>query len=228
MNVKKLKGFLRMAGPVICGCLASVGAVVTAVLSAKGALKAEKVLRDEELSAMEKAKAAAPAFIPAGVAGIATTSLIFAANVLGAKQQSALVAGFAYARGRMQKYCDEMENAADIPEEPVWFYDEISKRYFKRTYREVLEAEYHLNRNFILRGYAPLNEFYDFLNLDRTNDGDKLGWSAEMGDIFYGYQWIDFDHDAVPMEGDNRGCLVIKMPFAPTDDYMADPCEEVG
>lgn len=224
MSIKKLKGFLRLAGPTICGVLASAGVVVTAVLSAKGALKAEKVLNNETLTAKEKAKAAAPAFIPATVSGIATLGFIFAANVLGEKQQADIIAATMSLYKSKRECLDTFKNGDDVPNGLLTFYDPISKRYFKRTMEEVLEAEYHLNRNFILRGYASLNEFYDFLGLDKTPDGEKLGWSQEAGGEFYGYEWIDFEH---PYVGNGtkteHDYYLLDMPYPPTDDYLCDP-----
>ena len=222
-NLRKLKGFLRMEGPTICGVLASAGVVVTAVLSAKGALKAEKVLNDKGLSTKDKIKAAAPYFAPAGVSGLITIGFIVAANVLGEKQRAALAAGFLPAYKSYQERLSFKENEEDDESEfgeALTFYEPFSKRCFKRTMEEVLEAEHHLNRNFILRGYAPLNEFYDFLGLEKTEDGEKLGWSQEVGGMFYGYEWIDFYHIRGP------GHYVIHMPFPPTDDYLADPYNE--
>ena len=227
MNLKKLKGFLRMAGPAICGVLASAGVVATAVLSAKGALKAKGILYNESLSKKEKFKAAAPYFAPAGVAGIATTGLIFAANVLGSNQQAAITAVAASLYKSRRQTLDEMKNGDDIPDSVLTFYEPVSKRYFKRTMEEVLEAEYHLNRNFILRGYAPLNELYDFLGLEKTKDGEKLGWSQEVGGMFYGYEWIDFEHPYVGNENKTEhDYYILDMPFPPTDDYLADPYDE--
>lgn len=219
MNVKKVKGLLRVTGPTICACLASVGVVVTAVLSAKGALKAEKVLHDKKLPLKEKAKAAAPVFIPAGVAGIATTGLIFVANILGAKQQAALMA-FMASLYKSRK----PSNQDAVLDGLLTFYEPVSKQYFKRTMEEVMEAEYCLNRNFVLRGYAPLNELYEFLGLEKTSDGEKLGWSQEVGGTFYGYEWIDFEHPYVGNEdGTEHDYYILDMPFPPTDDYLCDP-----
>lgn len=46
------------------------------------------------------------------------------------------------------------ENSSD----PVLWYDEYSKRFFTASLEQVLMAEYHLNRNYILRGEAvPLD-----------------------------------------------------------------------
>lgn len=69
------------------------------------------------------------------------------------------------------------------------FYDSIGERYFETSIQQVLEAEYHLNRNFCLRGSATVNEFYDFLGLKGIDKGDILGW-----DINDEYFWIDFNH----------------------------------
>ena len=56
MKFRRIKGFLRTAAPTICSCLAALGVVVTGVLSAKAALKAEETVNDENLSAKDKIK----------------------------------------------------------------------------------------------------------------------------------------------------------------------------
>lgn len=94
------------------------------------------------------------------------------------------------------------------------FYDEISERYFESTVEQVLAAEYHLNRNYILRGDASLNEFYEFLGLDYTDSGDVLGW-----DMASGLYWIDFEHLKIQLE-DGLECCHISIPFGPTEMYI--------
>lgn len=54
---------------------------------------------------------------------------------------------------------------------PVLWYDEYSKRFFTASLEQVLMAEYHLNRNYILRGEAVINELYEFLGLEPTDWG---------------------------------------------------------
>ena len=44
---------------------------------------------------------------------------------------------------------------------PVLWYDKYSKRFFTASLEQVLMAEYHLNRNYILRGEAVINELYE-------------------------------------------------------------------
>ena len=52
---------------------------------------------------------------------------------------------------------------------PVLWYDKYSKRFFTASLEQVLMAEYHLNRNYILRGEAVINELYEFLGLEPTD-----------------------------------------------------------
>lgn len=100
------------------------------------------------------------------------------------------------------------------------FFDEFSNQTFESTPEDVIAAEYHLNRNFILRGYAPLNEFYDFLGIEHVDDGDILCWSAEAGAEFFGYQFVDFvNHEHIDEDGGKW--YSIEMVFPPTvDDYL--------
>lgn len=98
--------------------------------------------------------------------------------------------------------------------EPVLFYDEWSGRYFESTIEQIIAAEYHINRNFVLRGYVTLNELYTFLGLEITDHGDALGWAVE--DELY---WIDFNHHKVVMD-DGLECYIIETPWGPSTDFL--------
>lgn len=89
------------------------------------------------------------------------------------------------------------------------FYDEYGNRFFEATLEQVISAEYHLNRNYSLRGYSVLNEFYEFLGLEPTDYGNEVGWCAYDEGTF----WIDFNHRQTDIKG--QKCIVIDMPFAP-------------
>lgn len=97
---------------------------------------------------------------------------------------------------------------------PKLFYDSYSKRYFETTIEKVLIAEYHLNRNYMLRGDAILNEFYEFLGLEKTKYGAVLGWAP----LDESMQWIEFNHRKVTMD-DGLICYIIEMPFEPRENY---------
>lgn len=94
------------------------------------------------------------------------------------------------------------------------FYDEYGDRFFETTLEQVISAEYHLNRNYVLRGYTVLNELYDFLGLEPTDYGNELGWAIDDDGTF----WIEFDHREINIKGVD--CILISMPFAPSLDWQ--------
>ena len=109
------------------------------------------------------------------------------------------------------------EDTAAYPEIVRTFYDSFSQRYFETTISKVIQAEYHLNRNFMFKGVIPLNDFYEFLGLEKTEFGETVGWSSCNGDIY----WIDFNHHKLTLE-DGMEIFVIDMVFEPTAEWMED------
>ena len=106
-----------------------------------------------------------------------------------------------------------------VEETPVLFYDSFSDRYFESTVSKVLQAEYHLNRNFALGAIPALNDFYDFLGLEHTPNGDSVGWTNVNGE----YYWIDFFHNhAWLTEEEDLECWIIDADQQPTADYLDD------
>lgn len=100
---------------------------------------------------------------------------------------------------------------AGIEEEERLFYDCFSDRYFQSTLSRVLQAEYHLNRNFILGADVTLNDFYKFLGIEPSDAGDEVGW---LGYWDNSLAWIDFDHSVVQLE-DGLECLCVDMVYPP-------------
>lgn len=99
------------------------------------------------------------------------------------------------------------------PEVTRTFYDSFSKRYFESTISKVIEAEYHLNRNLMIGcGGVSLNDFYEFLGLDKTEYGDEIGWW--ISDELY---WIDFNHRRTTLD-DGMEIYVIDMVFEPRSE----------
>ena len=100
---------------------------------------------------------------------------------------------------------------------PVLFYDEWSNRYFEAPIEQVINAEYHLNRNYVLRGYSYLNELYEFLGLETTDYGSVLGW-APTDD---GEWWVEFNHRKAILD-DGLEVYILEMPFEPRYDFLED------
>lgn len=113
------------------------------------------------------------------------------------------------------KSCNLIPNSSNV--KTVLFYDAFSERYFETSLEQVLNAEYHINRNFALRGYSLLNEFYDFLGISHVEMGDDLGWAPTDEGIY----WIDFNH-LESYTKDGTPYIIIEMIFEPRlnyDDY---------
>lgn len=102
--------------------------------------------------------------------------------------------------------------------EKYLFYEEYRGRYFEATMNEVLNAEYHLNRNFAMRGCASLNEFYSFLGLDPMDFGDVLGWGCGRLVENYEMPWIDFNHRKTELDGGVE-CYLIEYNIEPEEGY---------
>lgn len=189
------------------------------------------------LSFSEMVKVAWKPYIPSILIGAATIVCIFGANGLNRRQQASIASAYALLDRTYKEYKnkvvslygedadskvrkevakDHYEGREELPigEGKLLFYDEFSNEYFERTMLEVIDAEYQTNRMFVLEGKAKLNDFYEFLGLPKTKLGDTVGWDIEDGMTFYGYQWIEFDHELVTMD-DGLECYILHVPYQP-------------
>lgn len=247
---------IRRNAALAATCLSCLGVIATAVLAVKKVPEATQKVEErkaelevDELPILETIKVAAPICWPIGVAAVSTMACIIGINAIDRKNQASLLAAYGVAAKTLKKYDGKVKElfGADAPfkvktaiaqdtadevrpsktaGDAVLFYDMISERYFTSTMLEVRNAEYHFNRNFILRGgQATLNEFYEFLGLDPVEEGDTVGWDISSIGDFYGYEWIDFDHDLTKItgdEGDELECYILSCPFPPCYLDMGD------
>ena len=100
------------------------------------------------------------------------------------------------------------------PDDMHLFYDAFSRRYFESTIAQVLEAEYHLNRNLSLGGDVCINDFYNFLGIEPIDGGDYLSWFYFYED---GISWIDFNHRKTVLE-DGLEVYVVDIVYTPRMD----------
>lgn len=235
---KSLIMTLVATGGVIATCI-FVGIETPKALQA---LEEEEKKKGEALTKKETAIVAAKEYLPAIVMGAGTIGCIFGIRVLDRKQQTSMIAAYGllsknfkqykdaavrvYGEEGEQKIRDEiiLQNSNyhhigcdELDEKAVWV-DEISGESVEAFEKEIIDAEYHFNRNFVMRGYASLNEFYDFLGLPQTEYGDSVGWSCTDG-----YCWVDFEHRIVS-NGDDGGDYVYSITpiFEPSADYMRE------
>lgn len=202
--------------------------------------------KGDALTRTETISIAMPIYFPVIMVGAGTIACVLGANMLNRKQQATLISAytalensFREYRNKVDLYCGkgtdafvasaiEQEKADAIDDEPPWdrtqtFYIEDTKepKFFERTMQQIMQAEYNLNRNFALRGYATFNEFLEFLGLPLTEDGDAIGWDQSTGEEFYGYRWIDFTHNHLRTD-DGLNVCSIDMPFGPHPLYECD------
>lgn len=236
---------IKKNAPTILTVAGAIGVAATSVITAKSALKYDKVAKEVEnkveLTPADKIKIALPIYIPAVLVGVGTISCILGANVLNKRNQASLMSAYTLLDQSYRNYKRKVEEiygpeATDRISEEIakehyrndnfqmnfedkqLFYDMYSERYFESTIHDVMEAEYHFNRNFALRGFADLNELYKFLGLEEVDYGHLVGWSMYAeGD--YGYRWVDFTHQVVIMD-DGLECCIVRFPFEPHTDYM--------
>lgn len=242
------KLFVGRNASTILSVLAGVGVVATAIMAAKDTPKAMQLVKQAEeekkdkLTKTETVIAAAPAYIPTIITGVATIGCIFGANILNKRQQAALTSAYALLdqsykeykkkvdelygeeagreiRGEIAK--DHYEEDIQVEDDKQLFYDLFSDRYFTSTLATVQQAEYRINRHLIMRDYVYLNEFYEEIGIEPIDGGYELGWSSGACFAAYWQNWIDFDHERVEMEG-SLECIIIKFvhdPMLGFEDY---------
>lgn len=239
-----MKKILIKKAPTILSIASVIGVGVTAVLSAKSmpqylsAVHNAEAKKEKELTKKEETKLGIVIFAPAIIAGLSTSACILGANILNRRNQAALMSLYALLDSSYKDYrkkvkdiygddadkiivgevakdkykkCDIQITDAD----KQLFYDDYSQRYFESTVEYVQGAEYHFNRNFALRGEATVNEFYDFLGIDRIPGGDDIGWVYDGGyENDGGCVWVDFEHQKIELE-DGLECYMIWYDFEP-------------
>ena len=244
--VNQLKRFLNRNSSTILTCLGGAGVVVTSVLAVKATPKALKLLetakekKGDKLTSFEIIRTVGQIYIPAVLMGASTIACIFGANILSKHNQAALMSAYAlldnsykeYKKKVIELYGEEAdleiktsiakdkyeETDIEVKDDKKLFYDFYSGRYFESTDEIVRKAEYDLNRELSIMGYASLNDFYDLLKIKKIDGGDDLGWSDAKNFEYYCQSWIDFAHEKVVMD-DGLECCIIHIQSEPTFGY---------
>ena len=112
--------------------------------------------------------------------------------------------------------CDEAESGDHL------FFDIYTRVWFRSSKEAVRVAEYHFNRNFVLGAGASLEDFYDFLGIELSDEDREryryLGWGDEYMDD--GFCWIDFNHQDSKTE-DGEEYTIVAYAVAP-DSLMVE------
>lgn len=241
------KLFLNRNSSTILTSVGAVGVVATSVMAVKATPKALSLLekaekeKGEKLEKLEVIKVAAPVYIPAVLIGVSSIACIFGANVLNKHQQASLISAYALVDNSYKEYKNKIkelygeeadskvreelakdkyeETDISVDDEKQLFYDDFSERYFESSMENVKNAEYEINRIMHIDYAVSLNDFYDLLDIERTDYGEQLGWSVGQMHDSYWHSWIEFEHEKVVMD-DGLECYIIRMPFEPFPEYL--------
>lgn len=244
--LKSSKLFVKRNAPTILTCMGGVGVVATSVMAVKATPKALRLLEEvekekgEELTNLEKVQVAAPAYIPAVLVGVSTIACIFGANMLNKRQQASLMSAYAMISNSYTEYKEKVRELyggdgeekvakeiakdkyekTDIQREEgtVLFYDEFSGRFFNSTMENVQRAQYEINRDLVLRDWATINEFYDYLHIPPVDGGDIIGWSTAMNGDMYWQTWVDFSNVKM-VDDDGLEYYILRMFQEPMPDF---------
>lgn len=239
--------FLKRNGSTILTVVGAAGVVATTVLAIKATPKAVLLLEEAkkvkggELTNLEKIKVAAPIYIPTIVSGLSTVTCIFGANYLNKRQQASLISAYAlldnsykeYKNKVKELYGEEIDDEikeeiakskyeeTEVKSDEKLFYDELSGQFFTSSLFKVSEAEYYLNRDIHMRGWAELNDFYEYLDIDNFEGGEALGWSEGGNLARYWQAWIDFTHRKAVLEDGTEYIMVstFQEPYVEWDGY---------
>lgn len=242
--------FLSKNMPTILTIAGSVGVVLTAVTTANATVKAVCLVNEAEcqkkdaLTKKEVFVTTAPSYIPPILIGSATIACVVASNLLNKRQQASLASAYMLLDTTFRDYKKKViemygENAdkdvrAELlkehykeqkvvkirTDETLLFYIDQYGQIFERTFSEVQDAEYQLNRKLAMDGEASVNDFFELLGLDTNEVGACLGWDQEGVCDFFMPPWIDFEHQLVRME-DGMECFIIIFVTEPTPGYAA-------
>lgn len=239
---------MKINKSLILSVIAGTGVIATCVFvgietpKAIQLLEKEKKKKGTKLTKTETVITASKAYWPAIALGTGTIFCIFGIHVFNVKQQTSLVAAYTLVNKNFAKYREALINlygeeadkkvrdevilqncnyhhiGCDVPDEKATWVEEISGESLEAYEKEIIDAEYHFNRNFTMRGYASLNEFYEFLGLPQTEYGDSVGWTSTDG-----IAWVDFEHRIVNNGDDGGGCVFSIWPkFEPSLDYLEE------
>lgn len=240
------KLFLHRNASTILTCIGGIGVIATSALAVKATPKALRTLEDakekkgEELTKFEVVRTAGPAYIPAVITGAATIACIFGANTLNKRQQAALASAYAVLDSSYKEYKDKIKElygedadgrvkekiAKDkyedldiqVEDDKQLFFDVLSGRYFESTMKDVISAQYYVNRTMALRDYVYLNEYYDHLGLEPVDYGYELGWSTGACLACYWQEWVDFVNQKTVLE-DGLECYLVNMLHEPIMNF---------
>lgn len=216
----------RNAGT-ITAVLAIAGVCYTAYRGIKDGMKLNNAIKTDgtfkNKTTSEKVTTVLSNCYPTIISAVVTSALILTSD----QKHRKVEAGLAGVAASAIHGINESNVRQDVPDitkneygEKVTFYEPFSKQFFESTFADVFDAEYELNRLFILRGDVTMKDFLTMLDISQIKNADRFGWGDYIGEVKYGYKWIDFVHQK--KEENGKKYYTINYPFQPSEDYLGD------
>lgn len=249
--MNNIQYLLKKHSTLIMTVVASGGVIVTTVLAVKATPKAQKLLKQatlskgEPLTTIEKIKYGWKPYIGCGISCLATLGCIASIEYLNHQKQISLVSAytilqnsFEQYRGNIKQICgDDVDLLArqeivraryegmddpHMPEdEEILFFDYQGMRFFWSSFHNVMAAEHKLLESLHARGYACLNEYYDYLGIPRLDYGYQLGWADYESCDPYNVHELEFNYEQTFMGKDKDvQCFIISASLPATFDYI--------
>ena len=187
------------------------GIAVTAFLASKATLKCSEVLKEGNLTPVEKAKEVLPDYIPAIISGLFSGYCIVLSKKIDFNKNAALAAAATLSETALREYkakaievlgeqgekkISDAIAKQKIEDNPVTssevivtgkgkhrFFDSISGRYFQSDVESVRRSINDLNARLMSEMYITLDELYYEIGLPSIWIGNVLGWNIENGTI---------------------------------------------
>lgn len=243
--MNKAEIFLKRHSSVILSGLGAAGVVATTILAVKATPKAlslmeeARVEKGEELTTIEAIQVAWKPYVPSALVGLSTVACIFGASYLSTKGQASLMSAYALLDRTFKEYQNKVNeiygNDANMNvrhelvkaqvEDMEWsndkllFYEHQSRHFFESTMEDVMRAENEFLEVFHKRGYACVNEYYDFLGIPHVEYGFQLGWFDIENNDPYNCKELSIEYEEVPIRGDKK-CWIITTSMPPSFDYI--------
>ena len=229
------------------GVIGAAGVGISAAVAQHKVDQYDKDLMDKD----EMVKVYVKSYAPTAVIFALTSGCIIGGHKLSSKQYKQLLgaymslgAGFAgYRDAVIEKYGEEIDKelceasyaimsqhdhinllSQSVPGKELLFFEPYSKTYFHAQERDLILAEYHLNRHFCLGGgVAYVDDLLYYLGIEPGLNTKDLGWTAE-----HGYYWVDIRHTYIGKRN-GEDCYEIEYLFEAEKDpeeYMAQPWED--
>lgn len=165
--------------------------------------------KEDDLTPLEIVKATWKCYIPAAVTCAAATGCLIGSCSTSLRRHAALATAYKLSETALSEYQGQVieeigekkekhiqakVNEKQIEKTPVdqqniintgrgntLFLDPLSKRYFYSDLEFIRRAENNLNKEILhsIYGTVNINDFYDEIQLERTDVGDMMGWNTD-------------------------------------------------